>query len=101
MMEAIVFSSPRPNLVESDDGFSVEVLGRTGILYREGKRSMVLGSEVLAPKAPAGIAVWKSSIRAWNSPDQDEQIDEAKRAAILENIRRAIRFAGGDIEIIG
>ena len=101
MREVSVLLSPRPNLIESDEGFSVEVLGRTGILYREGEHAILVGSELLAPKAPAGIAVWRNSIRTWRAPHQDEQIDEVKRAVIIENIRRAVRFAGDDIEVIG
>jgi len=96
-----VFHSPSPNLIESDDGFSVEVLGRTGILYKEGEHTMLVGSEVLAPGAPVGIAVWSKSIRSWRPPYQDEHIDETERMAIINNIRRAVRFAGDDIEVIG
>lgn len=82
--------SPRVNLVESDDGFSVEVLGRTGILY---------DSEVLAR---SGIAVWKSKIQHWREPYQNEAVDDAKRAEIVENFRRAIvEFWGSEIEVIG
>ena len=40
--------SPRANLVESDEGFLVEVLGRTGILYKERDHVMFVDSEVLA-----------------------------------------------------
>jgi hypothetical protein len=45
-----MFSIPRVNVIESDNGFSVQVLGRVGLCYREGDpcRSMrhpfVLGS---------------------------------------------------------
>jgi hypothetical protein len=95
------FKSPRPNLIESDEGFSVEVLGRTGILYKEGDRTMSVYSELLAPGTPCGIAVWTNSIQKWNPPHDVEEIDTTKRTAILENIRRAIRSNGDDTEIIG
>ena len=95
-----MFHQPRPNLFESDD-FSVEVLGRNGILYKEGERTMLIGSEVLATGSPAGIAVWRKSIHNWRPPHEAEQIDEAKRVTIIENIRGAIRFGGEDIEVIG
>jgi len=90
-----------PNLFESSEGFSVEVLGRTGILYKEGARTMLVDSEVLASASPAGIALWKKSIRNWHPPHEEEQIDEAKRDTTIENIRSAIRFGGEDIEVIG
>lgn len=95
------FQSPRPNLIECDEGFSVEVLGRTGILYRECERVMHVYAELLAPKSPCGLAVWKSSIKEWRPPHNGEAIGGVRREAIIENIRRAIRFTGDDIEVIG
>lgn len=91
--------SPRVNVVESDEGFSVEVLGRTGILYREGDHVMFVDSEVLAR---SGIAVWRNRIKNWREPYQDETIDESKRVQIIENIRRAVvEFWRSELEVIG
>jgi hypothetical protein len=42
-----MFTIPRNNVIESDEGFSVEVLGRTGLLYTEGARSLQIDSEIL------------------------------------------------------
>jgi hypothetical protein len=95
------FRRSGPNLIECEEGFSVEVLGRTGIRYREGERTMSVDSELLSSASPAGIAVWKNSIVRWLPPFENETISEAKRLTILENIRRAIQFAGDDIEVIG
>jgi hypothetical protein len=61
-----MFKIPRVNVIESDEGFSIEVLGRTGLLYTEGLKSMHIDSEILA--SPGGIAMLKNSIRAWNPP---------------------------------
>jgi hypothetical protein len=52
-----IFTSPRLNLYESSDGFSVEVLGRTGPRYREERRQMFVDSEVLT--GSSGIVVYK------------------------------------------
>jgi hypothetical protein len=91
--------SPRVNLVESDEGFSVEVLGRTGILYKEGDHVMFVDSEVLAR---SGIAVWRNRIQSWREPYQDETVDEGKRAQIIENIRHAVvEFWGSELEVVG
>ena len=90
--------SPRVNLVESDEGFSVEVLGRTGILYKERDHVMFVDSEVLAR---SGIAVWKNTIQRWREPHQHEAVDEAKRAQILDNIVRTIvEFWGSEVEVM-
>jgi hypothetical protein len=93
-----VFRSPRANLIECDEGFSVEVLGRTGIMYREGDHAMFVDSEVLAH---SGIALWKERIKHWRVPHEDELIDGAKRIQIIENIRRAIESQGDHLEVIG
>ena len=37
-----MFKIARTNVIESDAGFSVEVLGRTGLLYTEGLKSSTL-----------------------------------------------------------
>jgi hypothetical protein len=93
-----MFVVPRPNVIKSDEGFSVEVLGMTGLLYTEGPKSLRLDSEVLA--GPHGLMIYSSSIRVWNAPHAGEIIDEARRDAIVENIRRAFRFRGFEIEVI-
>lgn len=91
-----MFSEPRINVIASDEGFSVEVLGRTGLLYTEGSKSMFIDSEVLN----AGeIAVVKKSISAWKPPHDREIIDDNKHDAILDNIRRAFRFRKTSIDV--
>ena len=61
-----MFTSSRPDLYESSDGFSVEVLGRTGLRYREEGRQMFVDSEVLT--GPSGMAVYKDTIQKWDPP---------------------------------
>jgi len=92
-----MFEIPRVNVIQSDEGFSVEVLGRTGLLYTEGSRSLHIDSEVLA--GPSGLVIYTNSIRSWNPPHDNEAIDKSKRDAIVENVRRAFRFRGLEIEI--
>jgi hypothetical protein len=91
-----MFKIPRVNVIESDEGFSVEVLGRTGLLYIEGEKSIKIDSEVLRSSE---IAVVKESIQKWNPPYDAEIIDDDKREAIIENIRNAFNFSGAYISI--
>ena len=84
-----MFSVPRPNLIVNDSGFSVEVLGRTGIEYCEGEKTMFVDSEVLTVPA---IAVFKESIRAWKPPFDKNALSERERDQILANICTAIGF---------
>ena len=92
------FSSPRPNLITSDSGFSVEVLGRTGLRYTEDDRTMLIDSEVLA--RPHGIALYSSSLRRWEPPNDSLPIDEDERNRIVENIRQAFMFNGDELVVI-
>jgi len=84
------------NLIESDEGFSVEVLGRTGLLYKEGNKSIQIDSEILTGDR---IAVIKKSIKKWSPPYEDESIDDNKRDLIMENIQRAFEFDNTIIDI--
>ena len=90
-----MFKIPKVNVIESDEGFSVEVLDRTGLLYTEGAKSMRINSEILV--SPGRIAIIKKSIRAWNPPYKNEIIDDVKQKTIIDNLRRAIEFQGDDI----
>ena len=92
-----MFSKPRRNVVESDTGFSVEVLGRTGLRYVEGDRALRIDSEVLA--GPSGMAVYSESIKNWAAPHERESIDSATKARIIENVRAAFKFQGFDIQV--
>lgn len=90
-----MFNIPKVNVIESDDGFSVEVLGRTGLRYFENGKSLRINSEVLA--GPSGMIIYTDSIIRWESPNEMEEIDTVKRKVIVENIRNAFHFR--DIEI--
>jgi hypothetical protein len=92
-----VFSIPRPNVIESDEGFSVEVLGRTGVRYTEGARTLLVDSEVLM--TPAGLVLYPSSISTWDAPADGDAIDDKTRRTIVDNIRRAFRFRGLEIAV--
>lgn len=87
-----------PNTVVSDEGFSVRVLGRTGIRYREGDRELHIDSEALA--GPAGMAIYAHSIRSWEPPCQDVPLDEVSRARVIENVRAAFKFWGFSIDVL-
>ncbi|HSQ64915.1 MAG TPA: Imm74 family immunity protein [Polyangiaceae bacterium] len=85
------------NVIESDTGFSVEVLGHTGLCYREGERSLKVDSEVLM--GSTGMVVDASSIRTWAPPHENEVIDAARRKQIVENIQAVFRFRGFEIDV--
>jgi hypothetical protein len=93
-----MFTSPKPNLYESSDGFSVEVLGRTGLCYREAGRQMFVDSEVLT--GPSAMAVYKDTIQKWDPPHENISVTDSDRDRILNNIRDAFRSQGFEIDVI-
>ena len=92
-----MFTIPRTNVIESDAGFSVEVLSRAGMIYREGGSSAFVDSEVLAPGK--GIAIFTDSIKKWDSASGEESIGVAERARIITNIQAAMDFKKETLEI--
>lgn len=92
------FSEPEPNVIESSAGFAVRVLGRTGMRYTEGCRSVEIDSEVGGTSTPE-IAMFKDSIRVWRSPDYPEPVTDSDRDRIVANIRRAFEACGRQLII--
>ncbi len=86
-------------VVKSDEGFSVKTLGRTGIRYTEKTKSMFIDSEFMATTNPIVIVILKNSIKTWNPPHSSEEINDAKREIIIDNVSRALRFRGIEVEV--
>jgi hypothetical protein len=93
-----MFNSPRVNLIESESGFSVEILGRTGMEYRESDKVMFIDSEILMTDVPT-VAIWKDHIRGWKPPYEKQQVSEAERTEILKNICAALKWRNTQVEI--
>ena len=66
-----MFKIPRVNVIESDEGFSVEVLVPNGLKYTEGDKTLSVFSEFLVGRAASGFD--RSSIKNW---DSGEPIDK-------------------------
>lgn len=94
-----MISEPRPNLLISDEGYSVEVHeGReAGIRYSEGHRSISFATVDLAPPYNMGVLIDKIII--WDKPYNKEVVDIEKRKQIIKNIREAFKFWGWEIKI--
>lgn len=92
------FRVPRVNVIESSEGFSVEVLGRTGLRYTEVGRDLIVDSEVLADGF--GMLVIANSIRNWGSPPRAcSDLELPDRVRIVENIQRAFASRGESVEV--
>lgn len=91
------YKAGQASVIECDEGFSVQVIGRAGLLYREGERQLHVGSELLV--GPTGQVIYTKSIKAWEPPFQQDEIDASKKEQIIDNIRRAFRWTGYEIEV--
>lgn len=91
------FTKPALNTYASSSGFTVKVLGRTGLLYSEGERSIHIDSEVLAGEPP-GIWVTQNTGFEWQ-PSDGRPVSDAERDRILGNIKRAFGFFGHRLEV--
>jgi hypothetical protein len=94
-----MFRIPRVNVIESDDGFSVEMLGRTDLKYTEGNHSVSINCERLASSSPYLYVIYKSSIQRWDPPPWDQMINTSERERIINNIREAFRSQGKEIDV--
>jgi hypothetical protein len=92
------FSYLRPNVIVSRRGFTVEVQAPTGIRYTESGRHMRVFAEMLASAEPA-MAVRRTDVKAWDSPDDSAEVSEADWYRILANIGRAFEFRGWVLEV--
>jgi hypothetical protein len=92
-----MFTTSRVNVIESDEGFSVEVLGRAGLRYYEGDKVLDVDSEI--GEHPYEV-IYADSISRWKPPHEKEVIDKPKRFQIIQNIRRAFQSQGLDIGVI-
>lgn len=88
----------RNNLVESDEGFSVEILGRAGIKYKDQSDAFYVDSEIEC--GHYDMVIYKKRIREFEAPMRNyEQIDDNKKGEIVENTRRALLYLGYKVEI--
>jgi hypothetical protein len=96
-----MFTTPRPNVIQSDAGFSVEMVmnGHAALLrYAEGPSVIHAVVELLAG-SPAAIALLRDTL----FPAGTELVDplpEGTKERVIENIRAAFRSQNQEIEIV-
>ena len=92
-----MFKIPRPNVIQRSDGVTVEVIGRTKLVYTEFDRKVNVGCEWLA--GPSALIVYTDTIKQWNVP-AGVGISNDEKVKIIENIRKAFRFRNLEIEVL-
>jgi hypothetical protein len=77
----------RRGRISSDEGFSISMVDRTHLLYRDGQRKVTIAGEMLAN----GFALYRSTIGPW---DDSTPIDDQERQRIADRIKRALESQG-------
>ena len=67
--------------------YKVKLLGRSGILYREGERTLMIESEML-PGTPYHMALYISLANHWEPPFASDEIPREEKDRIFGNIQR-------------
>ena len=85
------------DLVESDEGFTVELIvsGFPGVRFRyqEGTCTMDVSGEAMAK--PVNLFVlYRSSMTGWEPPNASEIVDDPTRQTVLDRIMAALSYAG-------
>ncbi len=93
-----MFSQPRNNVILSDEGYSIEVLGRASIRYEDGQGAIIINSEFLLGE-PSIRVLLCASVR-WEGSSLREVLPSARKREIGENIRRAFVSSGHEAEIV-
>jgi hypothetical protein len=69
--------------------YRVKLKGRTGLVYEENGKSMLVDSEMLAGPT-FDIVIYTDSLKGWQPPHEHESLTEGDKARIKENISKAL-----------
>jgi len=92
-----MFKFKNDGSIFSDKGFMIKILGRAGLEYSEGDKTMFIDSEIVNNRN-VGYVIASSSISRWNG--STKKINHAEHQRILLNLKDAFKFIGYDIRII-
>lgn len=91
------FSTPRPNLVVSNRGYSVEFEGRFGIRYTDATRDIEIDSEPLAE--PGSRVVYRGSFKKVTPNATDQAVAQHEVDEILAILKRVFDFKEYQLEV--
>jgi hypothetical protein len=79
--------------------YKVVAKGRSGLLYKEGGKTITVDSELLSESL--GIAIFTNSIKSWNAPFNEEVLSEEDRSRIIENIKKDLEREKRKVILVG
>lgn len=95
----MTFRIPRINVVESDDGFSVEVVSPTEIRYMENGGVWRISSEFLSDDTTP-LVIYRDTIMPISGLTNAQRSPAMHRDEMIANIRQAFRFRGIEIQVM-
>ena len=79
--------------------YKVVSKGRSGLLYKEGDKTITVDSELLSESL--GIAIFTNSIKSWEAPFNDEALSSEDRTRIIENIKKDLEKQKHKVILVG
>lgn len=91
-----MFTSPKVNVVVSDTGFSVRVVGRGTIEYKDDRGTYLVDGEILA--GGHAIAIYPRRIEA--AAGEQYSLSSEEKNEVIENIKNALKFKKLQVDLI-
>jgi hypothetical protein len=93
-----MFRKLKPNLIESDSGFSVQLTESRKVIYREGGKAVTFPTQDSAGPILFEVLLGEYSDR-WDPPSDTVKISDNDWTRIANNIREAYRSQGIRVEV--
>jgi hypothetical protein len=79
--------------------YKVVAKGRSGLLYKEGDKTITVDSELLSESL--GIAIFTDGIKSWDAPYNEEALSDEDRCRIVENIKKDLGKQKRKVILVG
>jgi hypothetical protein len=95
----MTFNIPRTNVIASNEGFWIEIVPPHEIRYSNGTTTWSLQMEFLTDDA-VPIGVYQDTLVTEGDGTRSRRPSRMERDRIIEDIRRAFRFRGHEIDVM-
>lgn len=96
----MTFRIPATNIIDSDEGFRIEVVSPTEMRYVEDGATWRVGMEFLADDATPIVVYQNTIVTIDDQSGAPRAPSHAHRDEIVENIRAAMRFRQTEIQVM-
>lgn len=93
-----MLTKPGANVISSTDGWEVEILGLTGMTYRDSTGTYAVDSEMLHGE-PAFVVIRDGIFRV-TATGVREPVDDGRKNRIVNRIRNALLWDGHEIAVV-